>query len=389
MKTHNLTYALALVAAMILAAGVTSMAQPSNTPAPGRSGTPERSGTLNAPAKFQIMAAGKEIGASTLPAGTKVAVIREEGGKTLVKASLGETWVESAAVAVEEQPQPAAASSPVNLVPDGKGGSYAQPATAQAQPEPAAKPLRREDTAEYKSARAILDAQGSFRAAYGKSAKKNVRWYFATPIATSATAMVDDLTNLIHGLMIDAVWEIWITPRTKIVTRPDGKGPEKELPDRTRMSYDAGVGDPLAYSPKKNEAYYDSLKIGVSSAKDAEAGFDAFVWTSGRSLPTAARIEKQIESGAVVFLEKDCAENLRCHPEFKDLIPAPSKETLDLVRKKNVVVYTIWASDPDQKELEKYYHKDKFSGDSKPFDPKNPRVIDFCNRFFRYANGDH
>jgi len=130
MKTHNLTYA--LVAAMILAAGVTSMAQPSNTSAP------ERSGTLNAPAKFPIMAAGKEIGASTLPAGTKVAVIREEGGKTLVKASLGETWVESAAVAVEEQPQPAAGTngnSPVNLVPDGKGGSYAQPGTAQAQLE--------------------------------------------------------------------------------------------------------------------------------------------------------------------------------------------------------------------------------------------------------------
>jgi len=158
MKTHNLTYALALVAAMILAAG-TSMAQPSNTPAP------ERSGTLNAPAKFPIMAAGKEIGASTLPAGTKVAVIREEGGKTLVKASSGETWVESAAVAVEEQPQPAPGTngnSPVNLVPDGKGGFIAAPSVAQPQPEPAAKPVPTA-AAETKGKRVLLWARGLSR----------------------------------------------------------------------------------------------------------------------------------------------------------------------------------------------------------------------------------
>ena len=120
-----------------------------------------------------------------------------------------------------------------------------------------------------------------------------------------------------------------------------------------------------------------------------EAALDALVWMDALSLPTTARIKKQIESGAVVFLEKDCAVALRRHSEIKDLIPEPSKKSFDLVKKKNVVVYTIRGEDPGSKDLKEEFHTFQSTDFCvKKLDRKNMKIIAFVNRFIRYANGD-
>ena len=66
----------------------------------------ERVGTLLEPARVPILVNGKEAGASTSAAGTKVKIVREEGGKTLIATSVGHTWVESSKVYQGDGPAP-------------------------------------------------------------------------------------------------------------------------------------------------------------------------------------------------------------------------------------------------------------------------------------------
>ena len=58
-------------------------------------GQSERTGTLTAPARFPIIMDGKPVGSSTAAAGTKVTIIKEEGGKVLVSGPAGQTWLAS------------------------------------------------------------------------------------------------------------------------------------------------------------------------------------------------------------------------------------------------------------------------------------------------------
>lgn len=76
-------------------------------------------GTLLSPVTMPLTAQGKQIGNLTLPAGTKVQVLRKEGAKTLIKNSTGETWVDSAAITTTPIPTtPIPASTPVPPVPE-------------------------------------------------------------------------------------------------------------------------------------------------------------------------------------------------------------------------------------------------------------------------------
>ena len=70
-------------------------------------------GTLITPANMPITAQGKQIGKMTLPAGTKVQVMRQEGAKTLIKTSMGETWIESDAISTGKNPIPKTADTPI------------------------------------------------------------------------------------------------------------------------------------------------------------------------------------------------------------------------------------------------------------------------------------
>jgi len=77
-RTRN-SLGFALVA--VVAAVAFSMAQPA-----------DRTGTLTAPLSIPMMMDGKQIGSSTAPAGTKVKILQEEAGKTLVATAAGQAW---------------------------------------------------------------------------------------------------------------------------------------------------------------------------------------------------------------------------------------------------------------------------------------------------------
>jgi hypothetical protein len=66
----------------------------------------EMAGTLLEPAKIPIVLNGKEVGSATAPAGTKVKILREEGGKALISTTSGQAWVESGAVHRGDGPAP-------------------------------------------------------------------------------------------------------------------------------------------------------------------------------------------------------------------------------------------------------------------------------------------
>lgn len=80
-------------------------------------------GTLKTAVPVPLMLNGKQVGSTTLPAGTKVTVVQESADKTLVKAAIGETWV--ASDALEVAPSEPAATAPEASAP-------AQPATVTA-----------------------------------------------------------------------------------------------------------------------------------------------------------------------------------------------------------------------------------------------------------------
>ena len=84
-------------------------------------------GTLITPANMPITAQGKQIGNMTLQAGTKVQVMRQEGAKTLIKTSMGETWADSASIATGQNPIPPTKTA---------GSPIKQPSPAIAQPKP-------------------------------------------------------------------------------------------------------------------------------------------------------------------------------------------------------------------------------------------------------------
>ena len=66
-------------------------------------------GYLASPSKFPVVIGGKTVGSTTLALGTKVEVLRQEGGKTLVKTVAGEAWLDSGQVVSDlpaQQPTP-------------------------------------------------------------------------------------------------------------------------------------------------------------------------------------------------------------------------------------------------------------------------------------------
>ena len=53
-----------------------------------------QTGTLTVSAKIPVVnASGQQIGSATAAAGSKVTVLREEGGKLLIATSVGQAWV--------------------------------------------------------------------------------------------------------------------------------------------------------------------------------------------------------------------------------------------------------------------------------------------------------
>ena len=74
-------------------------------------GQSDRTGTLTAPARFPLIMDGKQVGSSTAAAGTKVTILKEEGGKLLVSGPAGQTWLASEMVTPSSPPteNPAAA----------------------------------------------------------------------------------------------------------------------------------------------------------------------------------------------------------------------------------------------------------------------------------------
>ena len=69
-------------------------------------GQSDRTGTLTAPARFPLIMDGKQVGSSTAAAGTKVTILKEEGGKLLVSGPAGQTWLASEMVTPSSPPPP-------------------------------------------------------------------------------------------------------------------------------------------------------------------------------------------------------------------------------------------------------------------------------------------
>ena len=93
-------------------------------------GQQERTGTLTAPAPIPLVMNGKQIGSTTIPAGTKVKVLREEAGKTLITTTAGQLWVESGNVKIEE-PAERAAPTATPPAPATRPAAAATPAPAK------------------------------------------------------------------------------------------------------------------------------------------------------------------------------------------------------------------------------------------------------------------
>jgi len=81
MKDPRTRNSLGFAFTAVIAAVAFSMAQPA-----------DRTGTLTAPLSIPMMMDGKQIGSSTAPAGTKVKILQEDGGKVLVATAAGQAW---------------------------------------------------------------------------------------------------------------------------------------------------------------------------------------------------------------------------------------------------------------------------------------------------------
>jgi len=125
-RTRN-TVGFALAA--VIACAVITWAQPA-----------AQMGSLKAPAQIPIVMDGKAVGSTTLPAGTKVTVLRQDAatGKTLVKAAMGEAWVSSATLEIAQAPQVEAQKGAVAPVVAAAPKVAEQPA---ATPAPTAAPI--------------------------------------------------------------------------------------------------------------------------------------------------------------------------------------------------------------------------------------------------------
>ncbi len=92
----------------------------------------EVAGTLLEPARIALMMGGKQVGSVTVPQGTRVKVIREQGGKTLIATAAGQqAWIPSSTIRqVGAAPIPAQATpAPANTA-----LSTSAPAKAPSQP---------------------------------------------------------------------------------------------------------------------------------------------------------------------------------------------------------------------------------------------------------------
>jgi hypothetical protein len=83
-------------------------------------------GTLKTAVPVPLVLNGKQVGSTTLPAGTKVTVVQESAGKTLVKAAIGETWVASDVLDV-------APSEPAATAPEAPAQTAVTAPTSQAE----------------------------------------------------------------------------------------------------------------------------------------------------------------------------------------------------------------------------------------------------------------
>ena len=99
----------------------------------------EHTGTLTAPAKIPIMNNGAQIGAASVPAGTKIKVLKEEAGKVLVSAPAGQAWVESSRVTQDAPTQDVTPSPTQGVV--ATPPNIARPATTTSVPPAANAPI--------------------------------------------------------------------------------------------------------------------------------------------------------------------------------------------------------------------------------------------------------
>lgn len=85
--------ALLLTTALLTFGNLLTLSSPA--PAEQIPSSPKRTAHLTSPAKFPVVIKGKTVGTITLPAGTEAEVLREEGGKFLIKTRTGESWVDA------------------------------------------------------------------------------------------------------------------------------------------------------------------------------------------------------------------------------------------------------------------------------------------------------
>lgn len=90
---------------------------------------PQRPVILREAVQVPLVLNGKQVGTTTVAAGTKVQVVSEANGKALVAASGGKTWVDSASIVINEPAQVAVQK-------------VAQPSASSAVPANAGKPKR-------------------------------------------------------------------------------------------------------------------------------------------------------------------------------------------------------------------------------------------------------
>lgn len=106
---------------------------------------PTTTGTLKTAVPVPIVMNGKQVGSTTLPAGTKVTVVQESAGKTLIKAAVGETWVANDVLEVAAPEPVAAAPTPAPEAP-ATGGAVAPATQTTAEPVPTSAPVQNAKT---------------------------------------------------------------------------------------------------------------------------------------------------------------------------------------------------------------------------------------------------
>ena len=247
---------------------------------------PQKTGVLREPVQIPLLVNGKQVGATTVAAGTKVQVVSEADGKVQIAVSGGEAWVTPEKVEVQVAP----AATVVVAAP---------PKSSEA------------PASELKQVSSLASGDTA-----GKHGAKWMRWYHPKPGKGN-----DFLLNVFHVLK-------------------DNYGTLEPVPVEKNG---------WCVSATKESVYDESVIKGwvkQSPIEDfpvppgkSEADFDAFVYSMFLT-GFEADIKRQLKLGAVVFIHEAVASYMK-DPELKAMMPMIPKKSFDISRKGNLVVYSI------------------------------------------------